>query len=103
MKDIPETIYLQWEPDPGPDGCTWCQDRINDDDVEYHRAPAWISVEDRLPELGESVLIWDGQCRRVGFYLKTGEYYYYWESTDDEYPLDITHWMPLPEPPETEE
>ena len=62
----------------------------------------WISVKDRLPEIGKSVLI----------------YYPYWggdeiqvaKLEDDEMMFDVcgefnirvgavTHWMPLPEPP----
>jgi hypothetical protein len=36
-KDPPETIYLQWHHhDPDFEGISWCQDRINDDDVTYH-------------------------------------------------------------------
>ena len=31
-----ERIYLQIEED-GDQGRTWCQDRINDDDIEYIR------------------------------------------------------------------
>jgi hypothetical protein len=67
----------------------------------------WISVKDRLPELIErdgfknpcsrAVLTCDGDKMSVG---------YRWKSGSDEYFLpndrelnEITHWMPLPEPP----
>jgi hypothetical protein len=36
MSDAPERIWLQWEEDFGES--TWCQDPINDEDVEYVRA-----------------------------------------------------------------
>lgn len=62
----------------------------------------WISVKDRLPEIGKSVLIyypkWDGDEIQVA------------KLEGDEMMFDIcgefnigtgaiTHWMPLPEPP----
>jgi hypothetical protein len=38
----PERIYLQWVEDEAdkymPEGVTWCQDQIEDGDVEYVRA-----------------------------------------------------------------
>jgi hypothetical protein len=75
----------------------------------------WISVKDRLPELGERVLVIDkyGEIE-IGNYssFRNEQYYTYnpteskeenrgWEndwccSQDIE---DVTHWMPLPEPP----
>lgn len=62
--------------------------------------PRWISVEERLPEKGVFVVVyyghfignlmdvymWDGECWRSSTgYLEDAE--------------NITHWMPLPEPP----
>jgi hypothetical protein len=67
----------------------------------------WISVEDRLPETNEDVLIYRG--KRIGClvnvytYLGNNEWedeYGYWSRTDDE---SITHWMPLPTPPTEKE
>ena len=34
----PEKIYLQIDPDEWIGGTTWCEDRINDSDIEYIRA-----------------------------------------------------------------
>lgn len=64
----------------------------------------WISVKDRLPEDEEAVLVYyrfDDESK-MSFY---GILTYY---VDEPYPhwqhegigLKITHWMPLPEPPE---
>ena len=39
-------IYLQWEEWSEDEGVTWCQDKINDTDVEYIRK----DVHDRLVE-----------------------------------------------------
>jgi hypothetical protein len=47
MKNLPDTIYLQTDPenesDPDVDfndleGVTWCQNRINETDIAYSRA-----------------------------------------------------------------
>ena len=63
----------------------------------------WISVDERLPELGEHVLVTDG-----GF---VGEFYInrqgQWQRCNvNNYflltALDILWWMPLPEPPKGE-
>lgn len=59
----------------------------------------WISVEDRLPKVGESVLVygkWDDFDH---------EYYSVeWNNKSDGFGCKnyatITHWMPKPEPPE---
>ena len=51
MSEAPELIYLQWIPkeawDNYEDVITWCQDQINDDDIEYVKA----STATRLREL----------------------------------------------------
>ena len=60
----------------------------------------WISVKDRLPAKHERVLIYDSVCHNI---------YMAWRDDDldvwfsEEYLPDfvyVTHWMPLPEPPE---
>ena len=35
MREAPEVIYLQWADGESYDDNTWCQDQINDDDIEY--------------------------------------------------------------------
>lgn len=60
----------------------------------------WISVEERLPEYDEKVLIWTGRTTVRGYRSHTdkqGEHYKLnWPSNDA---ANVTHWMPLPEPP----
>lgn len=60
----------------------------------------WISVKDRLPAKHERVLIYDSVCHNI---------YMAWRDDDfdvwfsEEYLPDfvnVTYWMPLPEPPE---
>ena len=70
--------------------------------------PRWIPVSERLPADGQEVLAWNngGQCEKpwqgcvLCEHTKNGEWREFQER--DLYP-GITHWMPLPEPPEVTE
>ncbi|HHV0244934.1 TPA: DUF551 domain-containing protein [Escherichia coli] len=62
----------------------------------------WISCSERMPEeTGDIIVVSDGivmsgisYSRRDGFYIASLEY-------DDDEPIGgVTHWMPLPEPPQ---
>lgn len=65
----------------------------------------WVSVEDRLPELKQGVLV----CLNNGFitvaYLIETESHRKWQIFGDldtflvDYKDKVTHWMPLPEQP----
>ena len=59
----------------------------------------WISVKDRLPEEGDTVLGWER-----GYYTVVERHRNGWYWGRDEWIADeggtITHWQPLPEPPE---
>lgn len=68
----------------------------------------WISVEDRLPENDDLVFTYPpddhGNISYTGYYNKIGAQ---WITTDydpnygiEEVVIDVTHWMPLPPPPE---
>ena len=65
----------------------------------------WISVDDRIPENSGNYLVvhrnkYNGNTSiAIEAYIKcrVGE----WWSND--YVYDVTHWMPLPEPPKKEE
>lgn len=77
----------------------------------------WVSVKDRLPDISaenntvqvtECVIAWDGTgylfgCFKIWIY--DGSYVFI-GVTDDEMDIaaydTVTHWMPLPEPPEGE-
>ena len=71
--------------------------------IEHLRSvPRWIPCSERLPEIGARALICavDG-CRTTARYCADGE----WHLTTGGFLHDgnvVTHWMPLPEPPEME-
>lgn len=63
----------------------------------------WISVKERLPKTYVSVLVYIPNEKpfptvREGFYAgdKKGWYAFCHDEKHD----DVTHWMPMPEPPE---
>ena len=62
----------------------------------------WISVNDRLPEDGEHCIVWDGDWMQGATYYEEEKAFYF----DDLYESDVinnaSHWMPFPEPPESE-
>lgn len=74
----------------------------------------WISVDERLPEVGQSCLFYRPLARNshdepIAIKRFTGGNSHCWDSTvpsgSEPYnPTDgachVTHWMPLPEPPE---
>ena len=57
--------------------------------------PRWISVEERLPEPLESVIVWT-RWGEMGEALLDGKHFVWMGDTDI---AAATHWMPLPEPP----
>lgn len=66
----------------------------------------WIRTKDNLPSEGHNVLVYyENQedvtiGRRWNDHLDKNGYHWKLEGRDEEYDTDeITHWMPLPEPP----
>ena len=63
----------------------------------------WISVKDRLPEIGVFCLVFSSETSIGDFvgYLESDNYWKCYvptegRSNDNDW---VTHWMPLPEPP----
>ena len=82
-------------------------------EIEKLRAqmPRWIPVAELLPENGVPALINyigndDGKYHPDGTAAWTDHGCFWWEGSledcDTEVAVPITHWMPLPEPPEVE-
>ncbi len=66
----------------------------------------WISVKDRLPEIGKQVLAYGLEPTNLhdeGLSFKTAIYDKYGQWTSDHFCessyVEVTHWMPLPERP----
>lgn len=80
------------------------QERIMDIEAGY--APVkWIDVNDRLPELEETVLVLDRRGNKMVRTLRKLS-----SEKEPSFRPDglvpqkhITHWMPIPDPPEVEE
>ena len=65
----------------------------------------WIPVTERLPD-GRSFLVTDTDGYVGEAYLREGKIYWMCDNYDDfwadVHTVDVTHWMPLPEPPKGE-
>ena len=64
----------------------------------------WISVDDRLPEEKGRYLTANKRCgdKIVVFDLWFGGGFWYVEEEDDVFDFEVTHWMPMPQPPKGE-
>lgn len=62
---------------------------------DYRKQSEWISVEDRMPEREGTYLV----CtyKRA---IKFDFYGHYGVRDKPQFDYDVTHWMPLPQPPE---
>lgn len=69
-------------------------------------APRWIPVTERLPETHGHYFIWvaRGKGKLIGYddigYFGRGKFS--WEHISQEWPEEVTHWMPLPKAPESD-
>ena len=63
----------------------------------------WISVKDRLPVIGRSVIAYNApaKCAAEAMYEGEGRFLQFrWEARLQD--QEVTHWMPLPQPPKGE-
>lgn len=132
MKNIPDRIYLNLGSECPYNAdfrnlseVTWSEDKVSDNDIEYVRKSQWISVNERLPEEMQRVLVWIGDEALVCWYTKSGRFKTTLRS-QERYSKDtfsvlkihlspcredvtyvVTHWMPIlaipPLNPEKEE
>ena len=63
----------------------------------------WIELdnEKNVPEQGQKCIVFDEQAERVGLREWGTHYFHSIDSDGDDgmQSINITHWMPLPEPP----
>ena len=63
----------------------------------------WISVKDRLPELGERVICTDGDAVFEQYRVELSCVYGMWDRFGLQSPMqEVTYWMPMPNPPKGE-
>ena len=62
------------------------------------RVLEWISVKDRLPVEGSYILAYSEHGSGYSICVKYYRHKRFWNSKGEE----VTHWMPLPEPPKGE-
>lgn len=63
----------------------------------------WIPVDDRLPEIGRSIIAYNApaKCAAEAMYKGEGKFLQFrWSARLQEH--EVTHWMPLPDPPKEE-
>lgn len=91
-------------------GIGTCLDSIDADSFDVPDSyPAWISVNNQLPEELENVIVFTEGCIDVGYLTEDrfGKNQWKTDSLDEwgdrEVLKDVTHWMPLPKEPKTDE
>lgn len=64
-------------------------------------APEWISVKDRLPEMLHAALVYCPKYNNVfcADIREDGHWYDFIQGNGGQIVDEVTHWMPLPEPP----
>ena len=65
----------------------------------------WISIKNKLPDNEEIFLVYRGEAKdpeiELGLWNKNKEKFEYYDNEYYGYKIDdVTHWMPLPEPPD---
>ncbi|HFV0624441.1 TPA: DUF551 domain-containing protein [Escherichia coli] len=114
-QDAPAHIWLQtagvWPEDGELSELTWCSHNQHHDDTLYVRADlvngnspvtpdGWISCSERMPKGYADVLVTDGEHVEVKWWDESGYWNSWAELNSDILAHEITHWMPLPEPPQ---
>lgn len=70
------------------------------DDNTIGVRPVWIKMSDRLPAYNQEILAWGPLLRSPYHMTFRKEFYNLWVEVIIGSMENITHWMPLPKPPE---
>lgn len=76
--------------------------RENGDIIPLTNCPQWIPVTERLPEHGEIVLAFGKRHATSGMFRGTSPTKPNWWHWKGNMYKEVSHWMPLPEPPKGE-
>ena len=94
LVELTKRAIIDWE---HGDVSEWIADRLIANGVTVQE---WISVNDRLPEEAVDIIVYTTKKRIAFGYLYDGHF------RDEEHEImaswnigEVTHWMPLPEPP----
>ena len=80
-------------------------ERLSAENAELREAQRWIPTSERLPISNKPVQVY---MPKLYMSVQTGFYDRYYGEDDDEWyehwvaPSEVTHWKPLPKPPEEE-
>jgi hypothetical protein len=77
--------------------CPWCEIEELEAEIEQlKQSKQWISVKERLPKSGDTVLVYYRRGEYRGTYILRyiGGLWLIFDPL-----IEVTHWMPLPEPP----
>lgn len=104
-------ILEQWKKDCLEDNDTQGADIISDvilqlDDMPTLTQPnEWVIVEDRLPEVGQEVLVyWRNTSQKAEHFELThydGDHWFLLDNTERPW-IVVVAWMPLPAPPDSQ-
>lgn len=91
-----------WRGDP-IGGDTICRDCLVLENVPTLTPPnEWVSVEDRLPASGQNVIATNGSDVGEAWYASLSRSWYRYNGLEwNRICREVTHWMPLPEPPDS--
>ena len=84
-----------------PDALALIERLESERDAALAKVPRWISVEDELPPRERNILAVNGHghIKVLAFWKKEEKRWTWIEGSRFTHWNDITHWMPLPEPP----
>ena len=100
-------INLHHRPTPVSEFESGFNDGLNQAMWEITHAPTltppneWVSVEDRLPASGQNVIATNGSDVGEAWYASLSRSWYRYNGLEwNRICREVTHWMPLPEPPD---